>query len=96
MPYSVQGKLQTSCLERRVFHTKNNKQIVVVLTDPCAEDNGGCSQVCAVDNHKVVCECNDGYNVDPLDSANCNGECKQKNAIFVCNNNFNSANNTTR
>ena len=74
----------------------NKLRGVLFLTDPCAEDNGGCSQVCSVDNHKVVCGCNDGYNVDPLDSANCNGECKQKDAIFAFDSNINSASNTTR
>ena len=56
---------------------------MVVHIDPCPEDNGGCSQVCSVENHEVVCGCNDGYDIDPADKSQCTGEFRQRSTVSV-------------
>jgi hypothetical protein len=46
----------------------------VYVTDPCEENNGGCSQLCRVRHHSVRCECFAGYVIDAQDNTQCTGE----------------------
>ena len=50
------------------------KLCAFLFLDPCTPSNGGCSQVCSVEDHTVVCVCYDGYKVDADDITKCNGK----------------------
>ena len=48
--------------------------------DPCATNNGGCSQLCEFHNNHTVCSCRKGFTIDEHDRTQCNdiNECNNE------------------
>lgn len=47
---------------------------IVIETNPCLKDNGGCEQICDYQNGNLTCGCHLGYQVSANNPKKCEGK----------------------